>query len=316
MLDALAKQLAHFPATGKCAIAVSGGGDSLALCLMMKVLGHDVEALHFNHKLRPEADDEALWLQHTLSRYGISCHVGAWEDTVKPTQNIQKHARAARYGFFKSMAEAHGYSGIYIAHTKDDQLETFWLRLAHGSGLKGLGLPLKPISKTAGLRLYRPLLSCERQSLRNWLQGQGQPWLEDPSNSNEAFYRIRVRHMLPTLESWGLGADTIFPLMESCAKAEQKAQKSVAEIVAKTLREDNGKMFINNSLFDEPEVLKKRFIIHLCQQYGGESYPPRSHKITRLLSGLAAGKTMPLGKLVFRPQKGSILVEKTAREGL
>lgn len=309
MLDDLAKQLAHFPTTGKCAIAVSGGGDSLALCLMMKVLGHDVEALHFNHNLRPEADDEALWLQHTLGRYGIACHIGTWAGD-KPTQNIQKYARQARYGFFQKMAEQHGYSGVYIAHTKDDQLETFWLRLAHGSGLKGLGLPLKPVAKAGKLTLYRPLLDTPREALRTWLTGQGQSWLEDPSNSNEAFYRIRVRNMLPALESWGLGADAIFALMESCQKAEKTVQQQVAKSLDAIVTKDDKNLFVNKSLFAEHEALQKRIVIHICQQFGGEIYPPRSHKITRLIAGLEQGKTMPLGRLVFRPRNGGIIVEK------
>src|SRR5690606_20451895 len=98
-LQQLAAQLAHFPTTGKCAVAVSGGGDSLALCLMLKELGYDVIALHFNHKLRDTADGEAAWLQELLNNHKISCLIGHWQ-AEKPISNLQKQARDTRYAFF------------------------------------------------------------------------------------------------------------------------------------------------------------------------------------------------------------------------
>lgn len=315
LLSQFTAQLAHFPTTGKCAIAVSGGGDSLALCLMMKAAGHDVVALHFNHKLRPGADSEASWLQQTLKAQGIDCHTGQWNGE-KTTTNLQQQARHARYRYFQDVCQEHGYTGVYLGHTLDDQLETFWLRLAHGSGIHGLGLPLKPKTQIEGLAIFRPMLPLRRQDLRAWLTEYGHTWLEDPSNQNEQFYRVRIRQILPNLEKWGLGAETILPLMQKCASLEATLQGDTAEKLQNILSEKDNNVHINNMLFEYPEAIQKRIIIHVCKRYGGENYPPRSHKIDRLLKGLAVGRTMPLGGLIFRPQQAIIRIEKASYQGL
>lgn len=311
-LQQLAAQLAHFPITGKCAVAVSGGGDSLALCLMLKKLGYDVVALHFNHKLRNTADSEALWLQELLNNHGISCLIGRWQGN-KPRANLQKQAREARYSFFTDQVNKLGLAGVFVAHTLDDQIETFWLRLAHGSGLKGLAHPLKPQSSYRELTVYRPLLTHRREDLRSWLRAQQVMWLEDPSNDNDEFYRVRVRKMLPELESWGLGEAAISRLMQSCAEIENGLQQQVKAVLANISKQSEQGLTLQKNLFTLPEPVQKRAIIHICRTFGGETYPPRTHKIERLLAGLSQGQTMPLANLVFRPQKSAILVEKCHR---
>lgn len=163
------------------AVAVSGGADSLALTLMLdgwlRRFGGRVIGLHVNHRLRPESDAEALWLQTTLARHGIESEILVWETPQKSAAR----ARAARYDLLERACIRRAILHLATAHHCDDQAETILMRQNRNSGWRGLaGMPV--IRQTAFGRIMRPFLGLSGQTLRAWCRENRHEWLEDSSN--------------------------------------------------------------------------------------------------------------------------------------
>lgn len=201
----------HLAATGLiprgCCVlaAVSGGADSVALLHLLYRVAPAAEftlqAAHLDHALRPDSPADAAHV-HTLCRdLGVPL-VTARNDIAALARagrgGTEQVAREARRRFLEETARQRGCAWIALAHQRDDQAETFLLRLLRGAGTTGL----------AGMRpaeppYVRPLLPFARAELVDWLAAEGIAWREDPSNLDLTFARNRVRHeLLPLLESY------------------------------------------------------------------------------------------------------------------
>ncbi len=200
--------------TGSLAVAVSGGGDSLALLHLLagfaKRHGKMVPKLHVltvDHGLRDDSADEARRVAAMARFAGLSHTTLVWSGT-KPKTGIQEVARQARYRLMGEFVRGQGIDALFVAHTADDQAETVLMRLARGSGVDGLsGMSL--VSRKDDLVVLRPLLGVAKSRLIATLETAGTSWIEDPSNENLAFERIRWRAALPRLAELGLSTDAL-----------------------------------------------------------------------------------------------------------
>jgi len=189
---------------GPLGVAVSGGGDSVALLVLLHRAGANIKAATVNHQLRAEAADEAEGVAELCNSLGIPHTTLVWE-TPTTSGNLQKAAREARQNLLASWAKAENIQNIALGHTLDDQAETVVMRLARGSGVDGLaGMATKRCA--AGLCWHRPLLGVRRAALRGYLREQNVAWVDDPTNEDERFDRIKARHALEVLEPLGLDA--------------------------------------------------------------------------------------------------------------
>lgn len=203
---------------GPVALAVSGGGDSMAmLCLFAKwrkrhpltdnenlktseLLPRDV-VFSVDHGLRPEAAIEVEQVMAAASLLGFegrSLKLEKFQDG----DGLQSRARHARYEVMAAEMAGIGISHLLTAHTADDQAETFLMRLQRGSGVDGLSAIL-PQRVLFGVTLVRPLLGVKGADLRSWLRDAGVSWVEDPSNRNDRFERVRVREWLSNFNDNG-----------------------------------------------------------------------------------------------------------------
>ncbi len=189
------------------AIGFSGGGDSLALLtLACAHFGPErIYALIVDHALRGDSAQEAETAANTARALGATARVLRWETP----HGGQRHARTARYALLAKACREIGTDTVYLAHTEDDQDETFMMRLAGGSRSRGLAamstyapFPLWP--KGRGLWLARPLLSMRRHDLRQYLNTHNLRWIDDPSNQNRRYMRVRARQKLTALYTAGL----------------------------------------------------------------------------------------------------------------
>ena len=173
--------------------AVSGGADSVALLFAMYLLKErlelNLEAAHFNHHLRgEESDRDEAFVTALCDRYDIPLHLGGGE--VKPgKKGLEAAARDARYGFLRSLN-----GKIATAHTADDNAETVLMHLIRGTGLKGLG-GITPIHGN----VIRPMLTCTRREVEEFLEEWCLRHIEDSSNASDAFLRNRIRHQVMPL---------------------------------------------------------------------------------------------------------------------
>lgn len=199
-LDALLRQ--QKTKVHKLAIAISGGSDSMALAILAmlygKVYNIEVCGLIVDHKLRLESTNEALHVQENLKSCGIPSEILTWQHEGVLTK-IQENARDARYRLMLDYSVTHNFFCLLLGHTADDQLETFWMRFNNGSGLQGLS-GMKEYSVRGDVALLRPLLNFRKEELQSFLKQRGVPWVEDPSNQNEKFERIRIRKAIQSLE--------------------------------------------------------------------------------------------------------------------
>jgi tRNA(Ile)-lysidine synthase len=190
--------LARLTRAGPVAVAVSGGADSLALCLLAAAWarreGRPLTALTVDHGLRPNSAAEAAQVRDWLAARGIAHVILNWTGP-KPVAGLQAVARRARYDLLLTWCRGAGVRDLLVAHHRDDQAETVLLRAARGTGTAGRA-GMAAATERDGVRLLRPLLAVPRARLRATLIAQSQPWIEDPSNHDPRFARVRARQAL------------------------------------------------------------------------------------------------------------------------
>ena len=211
----------------RVAVAVSGGGDSVALLLLFEELrerlGVTLAVIHFNHRLRlgtAEADER--FVRDLAASRGLACLVRS-EDVAtearRQGKNIEEAAREHRYAFFRQVVQDRFATRVATGHTADDQAETILGRLCRGSGLRGLG-GIHPVLGS----VVRPLLDVRRGELRDYLRARGQAWCEDETNLDTSRLRARIRQsLLPGMEQ-GFGPGVV----ERLARLAELARRDQA----------------------------------------------------------------------------------------
>jgi len=187
---------------GPVIVAVSGGSDSIALLLLANIWACKnritLQAVTVDHGLRPEAAAEAAFVSGVCAGIDVPHVTLAW-DGLKPSFGIQEAARQSRYSLMDDFAHEIGSDVILAGHTIDDQAETVQMRI-NREGAQGDGRGLAGMSRVTrfygGVRLIRPLLGVSRKALRDFLAGFSQSWIEDPTNLDESYERVRIRREL------------------------------------------------------------------------------------------------------------------------
>ena len=183
------------PADARIALAVSGGPDSMAmLVLAHAAYGARVIAATVDHRLRPGGADEAAMVARYCATLGVP-HTTLAPDAPIAGASIQAQARAARYALLEGWAR--GAAALLTAHHSDDQAETFLMRAARGSGISGLA-GIRAMRDSGGVALLRPLLGWRRSELRAVAEGANTPFVDDPSNRDDAHDRTRFRQLFET----------------------------------------------------------------------------------------------------------------------
>jgi tRNA(Ile)-lysidine synthase len=205
----LATALAALPADARLCVALSGGGDSMALLHAIAALRPaKLRALHVNHGMQQASDDWARRCASFCDGLGIDLTIVRVQVNAKGGQGPEASARDARYAAFA--AQLGDDELLLLAHHRDDQLETVLLKLLRGAGPAGLGGI--PSSRQLGRgRLLRPLLKVPRAELRQYLDRHGLTPVEDPSNANHAMARSYLRaEIVPRLaRHWPQAAESI-----------------------------------------------------------------------------------------------------------
>lgn len=292
------------------AVGCSGGGDSMALTLLLKqwtaARQGRVTALIVDHRIRPESTEEATTVAAWLLRRGIEAVILTRPDT--PLRgNLQAAAREARYGLLSGYCAAAGIPCLALAHNLEDQAETVLLRLARGSGVDGLSA-MAWVSERPDVRLLRPLLDVPRARLRATLRAAGQAYIEDPSNEEDAFRRVRFRRLAPALAAEGLTAERLAATAARLGRARNALDAAAAAVLARGLRlfpEGYGELDAG-PLRDSPPEIALRCLSRILTCVGGGAYPPRQERLQRLYEALMregepfAGRTLAGCRIVPR----------------
>lgn len=299
------------------AVAVSGGADSLALTLLLHdwigAVGGRLTALTVDHGLRPESAAEAAAVKRMLGAHGIAHRTLRWR-RVETSGNLQAAARAARYALLTAWCRASGVLHLATAHHLEDQAETFLLRLSHGSGLDGLA-GMTPVTERRDVRILRPLLSVGRGRLIAALTARGQTWIEDPSNRDPAFTRVRLRALMPALADEGLTAAHLALCARQAGQARAAIEAVVADVLARAVSVDPAGFAIVDPhvVAAAPRDVALRALARVLVTIGGRTYAPRSARLERLLDRVAAGRGATLAGCRVVPGAGASLVVREMR---
>lgn len=285
------QRLAPFENKPKLAVAVSGGSDSLALALLAKAWASDrdgaVTALIVDHGLRSESASEARKVAGWLRARGIPSRILAWSGP-KPVSGIQEAARAARYRLLGDWCRRHGVLHLLVAHQREDQAETVWMRAERGSGITGLA-GMASVVEMQGYRLLRPLLGQDRAALRAMLKEQGQPWIDDPSNADPRFERARLRAALGRPGAPRI--DSILAHAAVAARARRQADAATDVLLGATvaIHPEGYAEIATEALRQAPPERVASALGRVLTTIGGNAHPPHREKVGRLCQALFSG---------------------------
>ncbi|VAV87410.1 tRNA(Ile)-lysidine synthetase [hydrothermal vent metagenome] len=280
------------------AAAVSGGADSLALTLMLGewCRNHDISltALTVDHGLRTEAAAEARQVADWLKHYDIA-HVTLTWDGDKPHSNIQDQARRARYKLMGEWCRSHGVGQLFLGHHQDDQAETFLIRLFRGSGVDGLAAMKPqaafPVSLPGMDTVCRPLLTVPKDRLKATLRHMGQAWIDDPSNEDVSYTRIKVRNLLAESGIEGLSVDRMAGTAARMGRVQSLLMSLTADLEREAVTcfpEGYAEVAIA-PLISAHEEIALRCLAALLRRISGGTYAPRLTRLEALYGRLRAG---------------------------
>jgi tRNA(Ile)-lysidine synthase len=296
-------------------IGVSGGSDSVALVLLLRELSEQdgfsiVSLAHLNHRLRSTASRDEQFCRDLAARLGLpigleSIDVASYAQTQR--LSVEDAARRLRYDFLHRIAESVSADRIAVGHTRDDQAETFLLKLIRGAGLTGLG----GIYPRRGM-VIRPLLDVGRADLRRYLESRGQTWMEDETNEDLGNPRNRIRHrVLPELDLAGCTSSS--PAIARAAAIVREDGQWLDELGARrfdalAVQGDDGLEIDASRLMAEPPPVRRRIVLSALRLAAPSREIGFDHveKALEVVAGESPGVDVPgvrvelrLGKMVL-----------------
>ena len=274
-------------------LAVSGGPDSIALLL----LGHSarpglIEAITVDHGLRPEAKDEAAFVASICAGLSVPHSIRTVEWRERPTSGLQEQARHARYALIAEWMADRRLGAVCTAHHADDQAETLLMRLARGSGVRGLAAmrPSAPLPGKPEKFVIRPLLNWRSAELAAVCGAAGVAPVADPSNDDAQFERVRIRQALTTL---ALDSEALARSASNLASADEALDWAVERQIAAHLRRSEAGIFFEPG--GAPAEIRRRVIGRIIAELASEGPADlRGAELENVLRALDEGEVATL----------------------
>ena len=297
-------------------VGVSGGPDSLALAFLAKIysIKKNLKAKFFivDHKLRPGSTKEAKYVKKLLKKYFIKAEILTWSGK-KPQSNIQSLARKKRYELLISRCKNLKIKNILLAHHQDDLFENFFIRILRGSGLKGL-ISLNKISKIKDINILRPLLELKKKDLLFISKNVFNFYINDPSNKDEKFLRIRIRKLISNLEKEGLDKDKFINTIENLKYSDQTIKFYVENNLKKNsfFSEKKNEMILSSEFFEQPYEVVFRSFSNVVNLIGKKYYPVRGKKLDNIIMEIEKKSFLKttLGGCIIKKVKQTTIITK------
>lgn len=292
-------------------VAVSGGSDSTALLCCAadwaKGAGVRLVAATVDHGLRPEAAGEAAAVALMCQRLGVDHEILQWQGWGG-AGNVMAEARAARYRLLAKWAQHNTLDTVLLGHTLDDQAETFLMRLGRRAGVDGLAAMATRFDRN-GQVFGRPLLSVRRVSLRDMLRVRGVAWIDDPSNEDMRFDRVKIREALPGFTKVGVDAEALATVSQNLADVRAALDWQVAQIAENAVRIEAGDLLVDlGALRSVPQELWRRLVVAGILWVTGAGYGPRREAVHRVLAQIKAGQSGTLAGCILTVRGGVLRI--------
>ena len=297
-------------------VGVSGGADSLALAFLTKLYSYrnKISAKYFivDHKLRKESSSESAKVKRILKSININSEILIWKGK-KPQKNIQSIARKKRYDLLFSKCKQLKINNIVLGHHIDDLLENFFLRMIRGSGLKGL-VSLGKKTQIKKISLLRPLLNFNKSDLLFISKNVFNFYVDDPSNYDDKFSRIKVRNLINKFQEIGLDKKKLLLTLENLKKSNEtimfytERNKKINSFMNFKKKE----LILGDNFFDNSYEVVFRSLTDLIQIIGKKYNSVRGKKIDNLLEKIN-NKTLvkeTLGGCVIKRVNQTVILSK------
>jgi tRNA(Ile)-lysidine synthase len=326
--DSVRRTIRHhglLPSGTRVAVALSGGADSVALLFALRALAAAegfqlVGAAHLNHQLRgADADADAEFCRSLAAGLEVPIDIERVDVAALASEidaSVEHAAHVARHAFFDRAAVRLGADAVAVAHTKDDQAETFLLRLLRGAGPRGLS----GIHPRSGI-VVRPLLDTSRADVRAFLASSGIAFREDASNADLSIPRNRIRHeLLPLLDArFSPGIVDVLDREAAIAREDADYLESLAHDAARGIvsRTPRGVEIDAEALMAQPPAIMRR-VIRLAQQMaaGPDCFVgfDAAEAVRRYVVSKSTGQLDLPGHRVNRRGGAVVLTESRGRE--
>ena len=249
-----------FPRANKLLLAVSGGGDSVALLRLLANSNYTISVAHFDHTLRKNSGEDAIFVKELCKELNVPCYitrVGVAKIAKEKGWNLEDAARRLRYDFFAHTAKNIAAEAVVTAHTLDDQAETVLMQLLRGAAfLKGM--------KAHQSFVLRPLLKILKKDLIDYLKDLEQNYRTDKTNFDTSYTRAWLRHeILPNLER---RYPNIKVILMRLAELQQSQVEHFDKLTAKLTL--NKKRLETQQLGKEDIAVQRHIIAHLVKSAG------------------------------------------------
>ena len=316
MIEKIISNLASLK-LNSCGIAVSGGSDSMALLHILtdweSADKPNIFVASIDHGLRPESKSEVEFVKKVCEEKKVE-HVSLAPAThlLKSQGNLQNNARLARYQLLRNWAISKNLQCIFIGHTLDDQEENLLMRFFRGSGVDGL-VSMEELVVRNEILWIRPLLKSRKEDLRNYLRDNNYSWINDPSNFDDKYQRVKVRKLLQQLKSSNLIASNFVKTADHMLRAS-KLSKETAISSSKSLLSFNdvGQITFEGKKFSELfEDTQNRILAGIISWFSGTFYKPRFSQLENMRRKIIKNKNLSgatLGGTVFKKKNGIVTV--------
>ena len=291
-------------------VAVSGGPDSLALSFLAKIYSIrknlNAKFVIVDHKLRPESTKEAKFVQKILKEVFIKSEIVSWKGK-KPFRNTQSLARNKRYELLFSFCNRFKIKNIFLGHHQDDLFENFFIRLLRGSGLKGL-VSLDKEAEINDKILLRPLLKQKKDDLIFISKYVFNYYVQDPTNNDVKYQRIRIRKLIGELKKNGLDKNKFLKTINNLKNSNEVVNFYVSENLNRNTYFSNKKkqLILNKSFFQQPHEVVFRALSESIRLIGKKYYSVRGKKLDKLINDIDNNQS-------FRSTLGGCLIEKVSK---
>jgi len=274
-LSAAIKRDALFNPSQTILVALSGGADSVAMLLALQKLGFKVVAAHCNFQLRgDESERDEQFVRSLLEERKIGGFIEKFDTSSYARDHgisIEMAARRLRYDWFAQLIDKGEADVVAVAHHSEDNIETFFLNLVRGTGLRGLA-GMRPKQG----RVVRPMLDFSREEIEEWLRAEGQTYVNDSSNADTRYRRNKIRHqLLPILREMNPSFDRRMAETMSLLRAVDQYETNLfADFYGKAVE------VLSDGIALKPKQLlaraeAERILFKLLSTYG---FPPETAK--------------------------------------
>jgi tRNA(Ile)-lysidine synthase len=302
-------------------VAVSGGPDSLALsALSHTYLTEKKNKVFFvlvDHGIRVNSSKEAKNVKNLLKKKGINLRI--LKNKKKIVKNVQSHAREIRYQLLLNFCKKYKIKFIMTGHHRDDQIETFLIRLSRGSGIQGLSSMCKISSLSKTTKLFRPLLDEKKEDLISLAKHYFGKIFKDPSNTNQKYLRTKIRNLIKQFKKSGIKPDRIINSINNLASTRDTLNFYIQRIEKNCIIKKNNTISINLKIFllENSEIQLKIFS-NCIKKVSKNYYPPRAKKVLNLLSRVRSNESLKAtlgGCIIIRGKKNLIISKEELKKG-